>query len=141
MQTYYSQRIPKEKCNKQQEKNMFYHAIPEIMQDDGDTRVTELTDQTFDEFIKTHKFVVIDFWAEWCAPCLILSPVIDQLAEEISSVSFGKLDSQNNENIANKYSVMSLPTIMFFKEGKEVDQVIGVTSKGNLERWIKKNAM
>ncbi len=120
---------------------MFYHAILQIMQDGGDIKVTELTDQTFDEFIKTHKFVVIDFWAEWCAPCLILSPVIDQLAEEISSVSFGKLDSQNNENTANKYSVMSLPTIMFFKEGKEVDQVIGVSSKGNLDRWIKKNAM
>jgi len=108
------------------------------MQQEEDGKVIVLTDQNFDDFVRKHRFSVIDFWAEWCAPCLIFSPVIDQLAEEIGGVAFGKLDTQNNPATAEKYGIMSLPTIMFFREGESIDQIIGVTTKANVQNWIKK---
>ncbi len=121
-------------------KNKFVAAIYRAMQEDESEKVTVLNDGDFEDFIRAHKFAVIDFWAEWCAPCLILSPVLDQLAEEIGDVGFGKLDTQNNQITAEKYGIMSLPTIMFFSEGKGVDQIIGVKSKSDLESWIKRLA-
>ncbi|MEM3226458.1 MAG: thioredoxin domain-containing protein, partial [Saccharolobus sp.] len=73
-------------------------------------QVVHLDSKNFDEFIKNNQVAVVDFWAEWCAPCLILAPVIEELAKDYPQVGFGKLNSDENPDIAARYGVMSLPT-------------------------------
>lgn len=80
---------------------------------------------------------VVDFWAEWCAPCLILAPIIEELAMDYPQVGFGKLNSDENQDIAGRYGVMSLPTVIFFKNGEPVDEVIGAVPREELEIRLK----
>ncbi|MFP3044508.1 MAG: thioredoxin [Thermocladium sp.] len=91
--------------------------------------VSHLTKNNFDEFIKEHEVAVVDFWAPWCAPCFMLEPIIKQLAIELKDVGFGKVNSEEEPDIAARYYVMSLPTIIIFKNGEPVDTVIGVVPK------------
>ncbi len=99
--------------------------------------VAHLTSETFDDFIRSHKVAVVDFWAEWCAPCIILAPVIEELARDYPQVGFGKLNSDENPDIASRYGVMSLPTVIFFKDGEPVDEVLGAVPREELEVRIK----
>jgi len=91
--------------------------------------VSYLTKNNFDEFIKEHEVAVVDFWAPWCAPCFMLEPIIKQLAIELKDIGFGKVNSEEEPDIAARYYVMSLPTIIIFKNGEPVDTVIGVVPK------------
>ena len=99
--------------------------------------VVHLDSKTFDSFIASHKVAVVDFWAEWCAPCLILAPVIEELAKDYPQVGFGKVNSDENPDIAARYGVMSLPTVIFFKDGEPVDEVIGAVPREEIEVRIK----
>ena len=96
------------------------------------------TDQNFDaEVLKSETPVVVDFWAPWCGPCKIVSPIIEELAVDYSGkVKVGKLNVDENPNTAGGYNVMSIPTIMLFKDGKPLKSVIGAQSKDNFKKAI-----
>ncbi|MDW8360727.1 MAG: thioredoxin, partial [Candidatus Caldarchaeum sp.] len=81
----------------------------------------ELSDLDFNQFVSTHDFVVVDFWAEWCAPCRAIAPVVKELAKQYAGrVVFGKLNVDENPKTAAEYGIMSIPTLIFFKKGKPV---------------------
>lgn len=96
----------------------------------------EITDSTFDSTINNNKLVVIDFWAEWCGPCRMLGPIVESLANDNSDVIIGKLNVDSNSNNMVKYGIRGIPAILFFKDGKVMDKVIGVTSKAVLQGKI-----
>ncbi|HDN73855.1 MAG TPA: thioredoxin, partial [Archaeoglobus sp.] len=90
--------------------------------------------------IATHKNVVVDFWAEWCMPCKMIAPIIVELAKEYAGkVVFAKLDTDENPIIATRYSISAIPTLIFFRNGKPVDQIIGALPKSEIKRWIDRN--
>ena len=99
----------------------------------------QLTDQNFDqEVLKSDKPVLVDFWAAWCGPCQMMGPIIDELAEEMKDkVKIGKLNVDENRETATNYSVMSIPTLIIFKDGKVVKQLVGVQAKENLKEELK----
>ncbi|WP_274355257.1 thioredoxin [Ligilactobacillus salivarius] len=98
--------------------------------------VTELTDQTFDE--KTNNGVTFtDFWATWCGPCRMQSPVIEQLAEEMGDkVFFSKVDVDANQETAAKFGIMSIPTMLIKKDGQVVDIIVGYHTKEQLQKKL-----
>ncbi|MBS7624876.1 thioredoxin [Candidatus Bathyarchaeota archaeon] len=99
----------------------------------------ELTDSNFDDFIKRHRLVVVDFWAPWCAPCRIMAPIVDELAKECSGkILFGKLNVDENPKKAEEYNVMSIPTFLVFKNGVLVDRFIGAMPKKIFEQKLAK---
>ncbi|BBD72347.1 thiol reductase thioredoxin [Sulfodiicoccus acidiphilus] len=100
-------------------------------------RVTELDSASFKDFLKRNKFAVVDFWAEWCAPCFILSPVLEELSEDYSQVAFGKINVDENKDVAAEYGIMSLPTVLFFKDGEVVDEVVGAVPREVVEIRLK----
>ncbi|MEM0363077.1 MAG: thioredoxin [Sulfolobaceae archaeon] len=100
-------------------------------------QVVHLDSKNFDEFIKSNQVAVVDFWAEWCAPCHILAPVIEELAKDYPQVGFGKLNSDENPDIAARYGVMSLPTVILFKNGEPVDAVLGAVPREEIEYRLK----
>ena len=93
----------------------------------------EVSDATFDQFVKEHPKVVVDCWAAWCAPCRMLSPVIETLAEEKTDISFAKLDVDHNRSIPMRYGIMSIPTLLYFKDGVLVDKTLGALPKSAIE--------
>ena len=97
-------------------------------------KYVELTESNFEqEVISSDIPVVVDFWAEWCAPCKLLAPVIDELAEEYNGkVKFCKLDVDNNQQISMKYGIRSIPTLIVFKGGEAADQMIGFLPKDSI---------
>lgn len=98
----------------------------------------ELTDANFQESaLDTDKLVMIDFWAQWCGPCKMLSPIVEQLADEHGEdVVIGKLDVDNNPDVSMKYGIRSLPTILWLKNGEIVDKHVGLTTKAKLQEKI-----
>ena len=96
-----------------------------------------LTDQNFEaEVLKSDKPVMVDFWAAWCQPCKVVSPIVDDLAHEYSGkVKVGKLNVDEN-SVAGNYNVMSIPTLMIFKEGKPVKSVIGARPKEDFKKAL-----
>jgi len=98
----------------------------------------EVSDKTFDQLIKANKAVVVDFWAEWCGPCRLMTPVVEGLAKKYSGkVVFGKLNVDENRATAMKYEIDTIPTLLFFKNGEMVDQVVGFVPNQHLEQQIK----
>lgn len=97
-----------------------------------------LTDSIFDaEVLKSDTPVLVDFFAPWCPPCRILGPVIDELAGEYKNkVKVGKLDVDQNQQTASKFGIMSLPTVLLFKDGKPVKSMVGVQSKENYKQEL-----
>jgi thioredoxin 1 len=99
----------------------------------------EVTDTNFElEVLKSDKPAVVDFWAVWCAPCKIIVPYLEQLAAEFDGkVKFFKMDVDNNPNFPSKFGIRSIPTILFFKDGQVIDQVIGAQPKAIFQEKIK----
>jgi thioredoxin 1 len=86
------------------------------------------------EVLKAPGVVMIDFWAAWCGPCRMISPTVEELAKEYSGkVKVMKLNTDENADIASRYKIMGIPTIMFFKDGTKVDQIVGVVPKQQLK--------
>lgn len=99
----------------------------------NDASPVHITDATFDRFVADHPVVLVDFWAEWCHPCRMLAPAIDALAKDMQGITVGKLNVDENRDTAIKYGIMSIPTLLYFKDGKLVDKTIGVVSKDTIE--------
>ncbi len=100
--------------------------------------VQDVTDETFDDFVRSNKVAVVDCWASWCAPCRFLSPVIDELSKEHTEVAFRKLNVDENRTTPMKYGIMSIPTLLYFKGGKLVDKTIGALPKKAIENRLEK---
>ena len=93
-----------------------------------------LCDSNFNIELAKHPLVVVDFWAEWCGPCRMVSPIIEQLASEYAGrVTFGKLNVDENPMVSGTFGVQSIPTIMVFKNGKPVDRLVGAVPKPYIE--------
>jgi thioredoxin 1 len=93
----------------------------------------EFTDENIKEVINSGKPVVIDFWAEWCGPCRMVGPIVEELAKEYDGkVTIGKMDVDNNIDTPNQYGIRNIPTILFFKDGQLVDKQIGAVQKAVL---------
>ena len=101
--------------------------------------VINLNGENFEsEVVKSNQTVIVDFYATWCAPCRMMSPIIDAIAEELNgTIKVGKVDCDENQELAISYNVMSIPTIIIFKEGKVAKQFVGVTDKTELMEAIK----
>ena len=90
----------------------------------------EVTDANFEELVNAGKPMVLDFWAEWCGPCRMVSPIIDELATEYEGkVTIGKMDVDNNNDVVAQFGIRNSPTVLFFKEGKLVDKQVGAAQK------------
>lgn len=97
----------------------------------------EITDANFEDLVKNEKPLVIDFWAEWCGPCRMVAPIIEELANEYEGkVTIGKLDVDNNDDVVSKYGIRNIPTILFIKDGEVVDKHVGATTKAALTQKI-----
>jgi thioredoxin 1 len=102
------------------------------------TSPINVTDDTLQSIVQKYPVVVVDCWAEWCGPCHMISSVIEQLAAELSGkVIFGKLNVDENQVIPTKFGIMSIPTLLIFKEGKHVDTLIGALNKKTLLSQLK----
>ena len=97
-----------------------------------------VTDASFDdEVLKSDKAVLVDFWAEWCGPCHAVSPILDKIAEERSDeLKLVKVNIDENQNLAQRYGVMSIPMMMLFKDGEPAAATVGAQPKGALERAL-----
>ena len=101
-----------------------------------------VTDADFETEIEKHPgLAVVDFWAEWCGPCRLIAPIVEQLAAEYQGkAKVAKLDVDSNQRTAMKYNVRSIPTVLFFKNGKLVDQVVGAVPRAHLESKFRQHA-
>jgi len=89
------------------------------------------------EILKSKGLVMVDFWAVWCGPCRIIAPTVEELAKEYSGkVKVAKLNTDENPDIASRYKIMGIPTVMFFKDGQKVDQIVGAVPKPQLKAKI-----
>lgn len=97
--------------------------------------VVEITDLTFDsEVLKSKTPVIVDFWAPWCGPCRMIAPVTEKLADKYKGrVKFCKINVDENHDMAKKYQVMSIPLLLFFKDGKQMDSVVGAVPENMLQ--------
>jgi thioredoxin 1 len=100
-------------------------------------KAIEITDANFDEIIASDQPVMIDFWAEWCGPCKMIGPLVEELAGEFEGKAvIGKLDVQENSQIPMRFGVRNIPTLLFFKNGQLVDKQVGVVPKAILSQKI-----
>ena len=102
--------------------------------------VMEVSDSSFEnDVLKSDKPVLVDFWAEWCAPCRMLAPTVTAVAEQYTaSAAVVKLNVDDNPSTAQRYGIKGIPTLILFRDGKEVERVVGATSKESISRMIEK---
>lgn len=99
-----------------------------------------LTDSNFDIEKSKYSLLVVDFWAAWCGPCKMVSPIIEQLAEQYAGkIVFGKVNVDENPHISQRFGIQSIPTLMILKEGQVIDVTIGALPKGQIENRIKQH--
>ena len=101
-------------------------------------RILELTVENFDDEVLSEKGkVLVDFWAAWCGPCKMLAPIVDEFAESNDDVKVCKVNVDNEQELAVRYGVMSIPTLLLFENGKLVNKSIGLVSKEKIESMVK----
>lgn len=100
--------------------------------------IVEVTSQTWDqEVLKADGLVMVDFWAVWCGPCRMIAPTVEELAKEYAGkVKVCKLNTDENPDVASRYKIMGIPTIMFFRNGEKLDQIVGAVPKSQLKAKI-----
>lgn len=98
----------------------------------------KFTDNNYDNYTQqSDKLTVIDFWAEWCAPCRVMGPIVEELSNQYQGkVNIGKLNVDENGNAASQFEIRSIPTVIFFRDGREVKRIVGAQSKATLEKEI-----
>ncbi len=100
--------------------------------------VTEISDDTFAD--QTSKgLVLVDFWAEWCGPCRMLSPIVEQLSNEMTTVQFRKLNVDENPSIPSSLGISAIPTMVLYKDGKPVDRMVGLLPKDQIKKALEKH--
>jgi len=101
-----------------------------------------ITDHTFAAEVEQHPgLTVVDFWAAWCGPCRIIGPMVEEIAaERAGTVKVAKIDSDENPRVSARFNVRSLPTLLFFKDGQVVDQIIGAVPKARIDAVVEKHA-
>jgi thioredoxin 1 len=98
----------------------------------------EVTDATFNDFIKKYSVVLVDCWAPWCGPCRMMTPVVDGLAKEMEGkVAFGKLNTDQNPKTSMRFQIEAIPTLMVFKDGEMVERLVGARPKDDLSKRLK----
>ncbi len=107
----------------------------------GGTEVQQFTDQNFEaEVLKSDKPVLVDFWAEWCAPCRMMAPAVEAVAAEFADrAKVGKLNVDENQSAAGQYNIRGIPTLLLFKNGQVVEQFVGVTSKDAITKMLERH--
>ena len=98
----------------------------------------EVTDDSFEEFVAKNKLAVIDCWAAWCGPCNMLSPIVEQLAGKYMNITCGKLNVDENRKIPMRFGIMSIPTLLYFRDGKLANKTLGALPKKMLEGKLQK---
>ncbi len=96
--------------------------------------ITQLTNNNFQTFITTNKLAVVDFYADWCGPCKVVAPILEELSNELKQISFGKVNADDEGVLAGEHNISSIPTILIFKNGAPVNQLVGAMSKDALKR-------
>ena len=101
----------------------------------------KISDDTFEnEVITKGKPIIVDFWAEWCVPCKQIGPILEDISDEYKEkITIGKLDVDENPEIASKYQIRGIPTMMLFNNGTLIDTKVGMSSKSDLVQWIDNN--
>ena len=126
------------KINEKKFEAMLQRARPQAGGAAGDGRPIELTDANFREELGRHPVVVVDFWAPWCGPCRVVSPVLEELASEmVGKATFAKLNVDDNPLTSQQFGIQGIPTIMVFKDGEPVDGLVGAAPKQMIEARIR----
>ena len=99
--------------------------------------VVKVTESNYNEILDSGKTVLLDFYAEWCGPCKMVSPIVDQISEENPDIIVGTIDVDDQQEIAEKYGIMSIPTLVVLKNGEVANKGTGVLPKGKLLEWLK----
>lgn len=100
--------------------------------------MVHITNENLNEYLNGPKPLVIDFWATWCGPCRMVSPIVEELAETYEGqVVIAKCDVEEAEDAAAKFGIRNIPTLLFFKDGKQVDKLVGAASKSKIEDKVK----
>lgn len=104
------------------------------------SKAVQLTDDSFEEEVlnaESNKPVLVDFWAEWCGPCKMVGPIVEELAEEFDGkAKIGKVDVDSNPETSTKYGIRSIPSLLIFKDGEVVDQIVGAVPKAQLKKQL-----